>query len=103
MYRKSLRFVRLRRNLYQPKATPQFLVGSLLRAQSPLQTAGGSGRRKLCVTDWDGDGRFDFLLNSANADLLQQTGEKDGVWIFKKLRHAREAEHRRPRREPRSR
>lgn len=46
-------------------------------------TAGKSGRRKLCVTDWDGDGRFDFLLNSANADFLQQTGEKDGVWIFK--------------------
>ncbi len=43
---------------------------------------GGSGRRKLCVTDWDGDGKFDLLLNSANADLLRQTGEKDGAWIF---------------------
>ena len=56
-------------------------AGAPLRLNS--KTAGGSGRRKLCVTDWDGDGRFDFLLNSANADLLQQTGEKDGVWIFK--------------------
>jgi hypothetical protein len=46
-------------------------------------TAGKSGRRKLCVTDWDGDGRFDFLLNSSNADFLRQTGEKDGAWIFK--------------------
>lgn len=45
--------------------------------------AGGSGRRKLCVTDWDGDGKFYFLLNSANADLLQQVGEKDGAWVFK--------------------
>jgi hypothetical protein len=45
--------------------------------------AGKSGRRKLCVTDWDGDGRFDFLLNSSNADFLQQVGEKDGGWIFK--------------------
>jgi hypothetical protein len=37
----------------------------------------------LCVTDWDGDGRFDFLLNSANADFLQQTREENGVWFFK--------------------
>jgi hypothetical protein len=54
---------------------------------APLQlnakTAGGSGRRKLCVTDWDGDGKFDFLLNSANADFLQQVGMKDGNWVFK--------------------
>ncbi|HEY2412225.1 MAG TPA: VCBS repeat-containing protein [Pirellulaceae bacterium] len=53
----------------------------------PLQlnakTAGGSGRRKLCVTDWDGDGRFDFLLNSANADFLRHLGQKDGKWVFK--------------------
>jgi hypothetical protein len=47
------------------------------------KTAGGSGRRKLCVTDWDGDGRFDFLLNSANADFLQQVGGKGGNWVFK--------------------
>ena len=46
-------------------------------------TAGKSGRRKLCVTDWDGDGKFDFLLNSANADLLQQVGAKNGTWVFK--------------------
>lgn len=47
------------------------------------KTAGGSGRRKLCVTDWDGDVRFDFLLNSANADFLQHVGQKDGNWVFK--------------------
>lgn len=45
--------------------------------------AGRSGRRKLCVTDWDGDGKFDLLLNSANADLLQQVGRKNGAWVFK--------------------
>ena len=53
----------------------------------PLQlnagTAGKSGRRKLCVTDWDGDGKFDFLLNSANADFLKQVGVKDGNWVMK--------------------
>jgi hypothetical protein len=46
-------------------------------------TAGRSGRRKLCVTDWNGDGKFDFLLNSANADLLQQVEAKDGTWVFR--------------------
>jgi hypothetical protein len=54
---------------------------------APLQlnnrTAGGSGRRKLCVADWDGDGKFDFLLNSANADFLQQVAAQDGQWVFK--------------------
>lgn len=47
------------------------------------RSAGASGRRKLCVTDWDGDGKFDFLLNSANADFLQQIGSKDNTWMFK--------------------
>jgi hypothetical protein len=47
------------------------------------KAAGGSGRRKLCVTDWDGDGAFDFLLNSSNADFLRQVGTKDGNWVFK--------------------
>lgn len=46
--------------------------------------AGGkSGRRKLCVTDWDGDGRLDLLVNSRNADLLRQVGERDGRWLFR--------------------
>ena len=45
--------------------------------------AGKSGRRKLCVTDWDGDGKLDVLVNSANARLLRQVGERDGKWLFK--------------------
>ena len=44
--------------------------------------AGRSGRRKLCVTDWDGDGHYDLLLNSANADLLRGQGEKNGTWTM---------------------
>ena len=55
--------------------------GSPLRLNS--KSAGGSGRRKLCVTDWDGDGRFDLLLNSANANLLRQVDARDGQWFFK--------------------
>ena len=44
--------------------------------------AGASGRRKLCVVDWNGDGRFDLLLNSTNADLLRQIDASDGCWRF---------------------
>jgi hypothetical protein len=46
------------------------------------KSAGASGRRKLCVTDWDGDGHFDFLLNSSNADFLRQTHAANGTWSF---------------------
>jgi len=53
----------------------------------PLQlnagTAGRSGRRKLCITDWDGDGKLDFLLNSSNADFLKQIEPKGGLWVMK--------------------
>jgi hypothetical protein len=44
--------------------------------------AGQSGRRKLCVVDWDGDGKLDLLLNAANARLLRQTGFQGGSWRF---------------------
>lgn len=46
-------------------------------------TAGKSGRRKLCVVDWDGDGRLDILLNSANAQWLQQIEGDGGKWRFR--------------------
>lgn len=45
-------------------------------------TAGRSGRRKLCITDWDGDGLPDLLLNSRNADLLRCTAVRDGKWVM---------------------
>ena len=46
-------------------------------------TAGRSGRRKICVADWNGDGKFDFLLNSSNADLWEQIGMKENAWVMK--------------------
>jgi hypothetical protein len=45
--------------------------------------AGKSGRRKLCVTDWDGDGQLDVLVNGANARWLRQVEARDGRWLFK--------------------
>ena len=52
----------------------------LLLSRGP---AGKSGRRKLCVVDWDGDGKLDFLVNSSNANFLRQVDARDGKWFFK--------------------
>jgi hypothetical protein len=46
-------------------------------------SGGKSGRRKLCVVDWDGDGNLDLLINSKNADVLRQVAARDGKWLFK--------------------
>ncbi len=44
--------------------------------------AGGSGRRKLCVVDWDSDGRLDVIVNSENANWLrQERSDEVGVWL----------------------
>jgi hypothetical protein len=43
---------------------------------------GGSGRRKLCIVDWDGDGRRDILVNSANAHWLRNVSDDGQTWTF---------------------
>ena len=48
-------------------------------------TGGKSGRRKFCLTDWDGDGATDILINSGNAELWRQVGQRDGTWLFKNM------------------
>ena len=53
--------------------------------QFNVKSAGKSGRRKLCLTDWDGDGRLDILINSKNAEFWRQVGEKDGRILFKNM------------------
>jgi len=47
------------------------------------RTAGGSGRRKLCIVDWDGDGRRDLLVNSTNVNWLRnvRTDDEGFVWF----------------------
>ena len=47
--------------------------------------AGRSGRRKLCVADWDGDGRLDLLIDSQNVNLFRNLGTADGLTTFRDL------------------
>jgi len=47
--------------------------------------AGKSGRRKLCVVDWDGDGRLDVLANAANAQFLRQVAARDGKFFLRDM------------------
>ena len=47
--------------------------------------AGRSGRRKLCVVDWDGDGMLDILINSKNAEFRKQVKATDGRFFFKNM------------------
>lgn len=44
--------------------------------------AGASGRCKIDLVDWDGDGKRDLLVNSTNAAWYRQVGFREGKWIF---------------------
>lgn len=47
--------------------------------------AGRSGRRKLVLVDWDGDGRLDILINGKNVDFLRNIAEEPGEFRFKDM------------------
>lgn len=57
--------------------------GEPLRLSAGL--AGKSGRRKLCIVDWDSDGKLDILLNAANARFLRQTAARDDRYFFRDM------------------
>jgi hypothetical protein len=45
---------------------------------------GRSGRRTFCITDWDGDGHLDLIVNSKNVNFLRGTGrDAQGRWTFR--------------------
>jgi hypothetical protein len=54
--------------------------GELLRLN--VKPAGGSGRRKFCFTDWDGDGKTDILIDGRNINFLRNVSTDDAVWKF---------------------
>lgn len=47
------------------------------------KNAGGSGRRKFVLHDWDGDGKLDLLLNSKNIDFMRNIAPNPGEFQFK--------------------
>ena len=50
------------------------------------KTAGKSGRRKLCVVDWDRDGRLDIIANAKSAEWFRQLDPKDsGRYVLKRI------------------
>jgi hypothetical protein len=66
--------------LMPPKRVFRDREGKPLRLNAGA--AGKSGRRKLCVVDWDGDGKLDVLVNGKNARWLRQIDAHDGTWRF---------------------
>jgi hypothetical protein len=76
-------FERTKRALLSPKRVFCDEKGEPLRLNANI--AGKSGRRKLCIVDWDGDGKLDILLNAANARFLRQVDARDGKWFFKDM------------------
>lgn len=57
--------------------------GSPIRLNARI--AGGSGRRKLCIVDWDRDGKLDLLVNGVNAEWLRQIETRGGKAVLKNL------------------
>jgi hypothetical protein len=53
--------------------------GKLLRLNP--KKAGSSGRRKIDLVDWDGDGDLDLLINSVNTALYRNIGS-NGEFVF---------------------
>ena len=56
---------------------------------APLQLnseeAGKSGRVKLAVVDWDGDGRLDLVVNSVNAGWYRQVENSGGKYVYRAM------------------
>jgi len=68
---------------FDNRQRPKNKTGGLLQLNTGL--AGGSGRRKLCLTDWDRDGRIDLLVNSRNANFLRCTAQENGKYVFRDM------------------
>jgi hypothetical protein len=62
-----------------------FLESNRKTLRLNAKIGGASGRRKLCLTDWDQDGAIDLLLNAANAELWRQTASTNETWTFEKM------------------
>ena len=71
--------------LCDEKGEPLALAGRGNHAGPPQNYAGGSGRKKIALLDWDGDGKVDLLVNSKNAVWYRQVKAEDGKWFFQSM------------------
>ena len=49
------------------------------------KAAGGSGRRKFTIVDWDLDGKLDLLINSKNVNFLRNISSEIDKVVFKDM------------------
>jgi hypothetical protein len=68
-------------SVFDNKNVPQNNQAGPLRLNP--DRAGKSGRRKLAIVDWDGDGRLDLLVNSKSIDWFRNLGERDGKTVLR--------------------
>ncbi len=76
-------FLTLRRGFGQAERIFLDEKGDQLRLTST--SCGSSGRIKLAVVDWDGDGRLDVLTNSENARWYRNCQEVDSRIVMKNV------------------
>jgi predicted neuraminidase len=49
------------------------------------RSCGRSGRTKIAMVDWDGDGRLDLLVNSENALWYRNSQDRNGLIVLKRI------------------
>ena len=67
------------------KAERVFVDEDNLPLRLNAKSCGGSGRMKLAVVDWDGDGRLDVLVNSQNATWYRNCEQRKGKIVLKRI------------------